>query len=242
MWKEWRSLLRFPGGRWRLLLTMVAPIAFFAFYGPAAGGAEWVERPDAIFIAVIVPLVVAMMVVPDSFAGERERRTLATLLASRLPDRSILLGKTAFGVLVAWGMGLATMAAALVLVNVLHGDGELLMLTPLLTVASLTISLLVAVLTVAVGVMVSQRSATVQQAQQLVAAILLIPPMLIGPVLFLVAESNPGGLRRFFEGLDAVTVFFAVVGILLVLDLALGWLAARRFRRDRLVAELPGPA
>jgi ABC-type Na+ efflux pump permease subunit len=240
LWKEWRSLRRFPGGRWRLGLVVVMPIAFFAFFGPATTGPDWVESPDAIFIAVVLPLVVGMMVTPDSFAGERERRTLATLLSGRLPDRAILAGKVLFGVAVSWAIALATMALAVGVVNVLNRGEGFLMLTPLLVVSSTVISLLVAVLTVAVGVMVSLRSGTVQQAQQLVAAILLIPPMIAGPVVAVTLQNDPDALKRFFEARSSVAMFLWAAMVLIAVDVLLGWLATRRFRRDRLVVNLPG--
>lgn len=242
LWKEWRSFLRFPGGRWRLGLVVIMPIVFFAFYGPATSGPEWVESPDAIFVAVIVPLVVGMMVAPDSFAGERERRTLATLLSGRLPDRAILAGKVVFGVSVSWVMALLTTATAVGVVNLLNRGEGFLMLTPLLLLSSVVISLLVAVLTVAVGIMVSMRAGTVQQAQQLVAAILLIPPMIAGPIVAVALQNDPGAVKRFFEARSAVGVFLVAVVALVAADLLLGWIATRLFRRDRLVARLSGPS
>ena len=56
--------------------------------------------------------------VADSFAGERERHTLETLLASRLPDRAILAGKLLVPVAVAWG------AALLALEHIAHSSSE----------------------------------------------------------------------------------------------------------------------
>lgn len=239
MWKEWRSLVRFPGGKWRLAFTVVAPVAFFAFYGPASAGPDWVERADAMFIAVVMPLVVAMMVAPDAFAGERERRTLATLLAGPLPDLAILTGKALFAIAIAWAMGLLTIVVALVIVNLMNFGEGVLMLTPLLSVASVVISLLVAILTVGVGIIVSLRAGTVQQAQQLVAAFLLMPAVLLGPALFLVPPDSLDFIRRFFEARQAGEILGFVVAILIVSDLVLGWLAVRRLRRDRLVLNLP---
>jgi ABC-2 type transport system permease protein len=242
IWKEWLSLRRFPGGRWRLGLVTIMPIAFFAFYGPATAGPGWVEQPDALFVAVVVPLVVGMMVTPDSFAGERERRTLATLLSSRLPDRAILTGKVVFGVAVSWVMALLTTAAAVGVVNLFNRGEGFLMLTPLLLLSSVVISLLVAVLTVAVGIMVSLRAGTVQQAQQLVAAVLLIPPMIAGPIVAIAIRNDPQALTRFFEAGNAWAMFFAAVAALITADVVLGWFATRLFRRDRLIANLPNPS
>jgi ABC-2 type transport system permease protein len=67
------------------------------------GGREFVSDPVVMMIlALTMPMVVTGILVPDAIAGERERNTLDTLLASRLPDRSILYGKLGFGVAVGW--------------------------------------------------------------------------------------------------------------------------------------------
>src|SRR5690349_19048146 len=63
---------------------------------------------------ILVQLLGSMMA--DSFAGERERHTLETLLASRLSDSAILIGKICAGVLLVWGLmfvilGLGALAA-----------------------------------------------------------------------------------------------------------------------------------
>src|SRR5262249_15341419 len=55
----------------------------------------------------MVQLLATMMA--DSFAGERERHTLETLLASRLSDSAILIGKICAGVLLVWGLMFVTL-------------------------------------------------------------------------------------------------------------------------------------
>ena len=67
------------------------------------------------------------MMIPESFAGERERHTLGTLLASRLPDHAILLGKVAVAVGYAWVMTLMLLLVSLVVVNVTPWDGQVLL-------------------------------------------------------------------------------------------------------------------
>jgi ABC-2 type transport system permease protein len=49
-----------------------------------------------------LPLILAGVMITDSIAGERERQTLETLLASRLSDRAIVLGKVAAVTLLGW--------------------------------------------------------------------------------------------------------------------------------------------
>jgi len=68
-----------------------------------------------------VPLFLVMGVIAYSFAGDRERHTLETLLASRLSNRAILLGKIAAAVGYALRVTLLSLAAGLVTVNVAHG-------------------------------------------------------------------------------------------------------------------------
>ncbi|HUW12365.1 MAG TPA: hypothetical protein VM537_21750, partial [Anaerolineae bacterium] len=126
MWKERKSILSFRGSRSRLLLTMLSPLLLATFF-PWQWGPEWVSQVPPLVLAFIVPAILVGLTVPDSFAGERERHTLQTLLASRLPDRAILWGKLAVSVLFAWGITLGMMLVTLVVLNVAYWDGQLIM-------------------------------------------------------------------------------------------------------------------
>ena len=93
VWKEWQefrdqllSLRR--GGLSALILALILGVV-----APIELGAEWVNSK---LIVGYWPFLAATMVsslIADSVAGERERHTLETLLASRLSDRAILFGK-----------------------------------------------------------------------------------------------------------------------------------------------------
>lgn len=63
--------------------------------------------------------------VADAFAGERERHTLETLLATAFPDTSILLGKIAASVLYAWGIAFACSLLGVITINVVFPSGGL---------------------------------------------------------------------------------------------------------------------
>lgn len=236
VWKERKAVFRQPGSRTRILIGFGAPIGVFALYTPLSAGPDWVRDIDSLFIAVFLPMTVAMITTPDSFAGEKERRTLSTLLASRLSDRAILFGKVAFNVALAWGCVLVTLLLSLVVVNVANSDGGLLMLTPLLLTADLLISFLVAVLAVSVGVLVSLRSVTVQHAQQTLAAVLFSVPLVLGPILFLVASKWPEWApQELLAGLDPAVILLGATLALVVIDVALLGLGMVRFRRDNLI-------
>src|SRR6476660_5544398 len=94
LWKEWKEILleRAAGGSGLRPLIMVGLIGIFL---PLRLGPLRYFAPQSVLGLIVVSLAGILAVVPDAFAGERERHTLETLLASRLPDRSILLGKLA---------------------------------------------------------------------------------------------------------------------------------------------------
>ncbi|MGD2179330.1 MAG: ABC-2 type transporter, partial [Anaerolineae bacterium] len=125
MWKERKGLFRVRGRRAQALLALFSPI-LLAIYFPLQEGAAWVEGPLALLLAFVAPLILVGLSIPDSFAGERERHTLPTLLASRLPDRAILFGKIITCVAFGWGATLILLLASLVAVNVAHWGGHIL--------------------------------------------------------------------------------------------------------------------
>jgi len=90
MWKERKTLFRNRASRSRLLMMLLTPVMLSTVF-PFTWGPDWVEDFPALIIAVIAPAVLVAVMIPNAFAGERERHTLPTLLASRLSDRAILL-------------------------------------------------------------------------------------------------------------------------------------------------------
>ncbi len=129
MWKENKSLFRRKASRSNLLRIISAP-ALLALVFPITWGADWVNDFPALIIAFIAPAVLVGVLIPDSFAGERERHTLGTLLASRLPDQAILLGKMIPPVLIGWFSGLLFNLLSLIILNIAHGEGMLLFFNP----------------------------------------------------------------------------------------------------------------
>ena len=164
VWKEWKEILLQGGrrGRWNLLLF----VAVFGIFMPWQFGRAWVTSPTSLIYWAWVPLFLVTTVIADAFAGERERHTLETLLASRLPDRAILFGKIAAAVSYGWGISMASMLLGLVTINVLHGNGRLLLYPLVVMVSIVVLSFLSAILAAGAGVLISLRASTVRQAQQ----------------------------------------------------------------------------
>jgi len=235
-WKENKGLFRVRGRRSEAVLTMLSPI-FGAILLPWTMGPDWLQSGMSVLLSVIVPFIVVGMTIPDSFAGERERHTLSTLLASRLSDRAVLFGKLATSVAFSWGIMLLVLLLSLVTVNVVHWDGHIQFYKSAVIWANLAVSFLISVLTASLGVLISLRSSTVQQAQQTLMAVLMLPVMALQVAAMLVAGSESGEayLRDVLLTLSFEQVILVAVAILVVIDLTLLWAAMSRFRRARLI-------
>ena len=232
IWKEWKSMFRVKGGRSRFLMILLTPVIMsvvmpLVFDSPE----EWTNGFFAVILSVIMPLLIVGITIPDSFAGERERNTLETLLASRLPDRAILYGKWLLSVIFAWGVTIVFLLVGLVTVNIKFWDGEILFYSPLLITANLTISLLMATTVAGTGVLISLRSATVQQATQVLMMIFLVPLIVVQAASMLFLRQ----MIEYFESLDAVQLLVITVAVLLVIDIAVNLAALMRFRRSKLI-------
>ncbi len=229
MWKERRGMFRYRGSRTRLLMVLVSPL-LMAIVFPLQAGPAWVKDLDSVIIAVFVPIILVSITIPDSFAGERERHTLGTLLASRLPDRAILFGKVAVSVAFAWGVTLAAILLGLVTVNVAHWEGKLLLLTPTIALADLALSFLLATLATGAGILISLRSKTVQEAQQTLTVVLIFPPMVLGMIMTLLQDR----VREFVGAFKGEQILLIVVAILAVIDVVVFVAAMARFQRSRM--------
>jgi ABC-2 type transport system permease protein len=237
MWKERKSLFRFRGRRSQALLSLLSPV-FLAIYLPWEAGQDWVEGYVSLILAAIIPVLLVGIIIPDSFAGERERHTLATLLVSRFSDRAILFGKVAVAVSFGWGFTLIVLLLALVTVNVTHWDGQVLLYSPKAAAADVAVSFLMAALAASAGVLISLRSATVQEAQQTLMAVLMLPPTLLGPIMLIVARTRPEwGPKVLLANANPTLVSLIILAVLVAVNLGLLLAAMARFQRARLILD-----
>jgi len=238
VWKERKGLLRYQGSRTRAVLGLLFPVVMLGIYLPLQIGRALVEGPWSLLASVFIPMMSVGMMIPESFAGERERHTLGTLLASRLPDQSILFGKVAVAVGYAWGMALMLLLVSLVMVNVTHWDGQILLYAPFMVLANVALSLLVASLVAGVGVLISLRAATVQGAQQTLMAATLFPLMFVQLIPLFLLNVVPDGrahLRELVAAANPAQILLVVMAVLTALDLGLFVAAVVRFKRARLI-------
>ena len=227
MWKESKDVF-FRGG-WRSLLRPLLVVGIMGIYLPLQLGPQWVNlTPLGMILLLWIPFFVIISFIGDVIAGERERHTLETLLASRMPDRAILLGKVVTTVLYAWSMGVLSLLVGLVLVDLFRTQGNWMFYPLDLFVDALVLSLLVNVLGASAGVLISLRVSTVRQAQQILGVGTIVFVFGIIFVLQLVPENIVSSLTYSQFLLIAIVVIAVLDAILLGLSLI-------SFKRSRLI-------
>jgi ABC-2 type transport system permease protein len=238
LWKEFKELFQqrqgmFGRGGW---ISILITIGLLGVALPIEAGEEWVSNPIYMIWWVWVPFLMVTYIVADTFAGERERHTLETLLASRLSDKAILFGKITGAVLYGWGTAIAGLIVSLISVNIIAGKGKLLMFSSEGILAMLSLTLLFSLLSSVLGVHISLRSGTVRQAQQTLGLIGMIPilPVVVLPML---PEDFLADLGTYVNRVDGIVLVLIVVGVFAFIDILLTVLAVKRFQRSKLILD-----
>jgi ABC-2 type transport system permease protein len=196
-----------------------------ALVGPETGPALWTRFVLEVMIAplyLMVPLMVATVIAADSFAGERERKTLEALLHTATSDRELLTAKFLAAWIPAVTVGWLSFAAYAVLANLLGRAslGRVFFPTPTWLLLAFWLAPAVAALGLALMVVTSSRVRSLQAAHQ-------IGSLLVLPVLALLVAQVAGTLL-----FDVVTV--AILGVVIwaaaVVMLLYGTVTLRRQR------------
>ncbi len=228
VWKETRDTV-FSSRRSELIIPLMV-IAIVGIVIPWQLGQSWLSlSPAMIFIVGYIPFFLTTSYIGDAVAGERERHTLETLLASRISARAILWGKMIVTIVYVWGLALIGLLVGLVVANLLSGQGRWEFYHPIGTfLEMLFLSLLASLLSASGGVLISLRAATVRQAQQTMAVGTLI--LLIALVLIL--KAIPAGV---LEALDESQLLLSFIGGFALLDLILVGILSAGFQRANLI-------
>ncbi|RIK40054.1 MAG: hypothetical protein DCC55_16275 [Chloroflexi bacterium] len=176
---------------------------------------------------LIIPLMVSSVIAADSFAGEKERKTLEALLYSPTSDTELLVAK----LLAAWFPGLAVGIGSFVLYGGVANlaawpvVGRVFFPNPMWLVLAFWVGPAMAALGLGATVLVSARVNTFQEAYQ--AGSLVVLPVIV----LLVGQVS--GLFYLHIGFVLVlgVVLWLIAGLLL-------WFGARTLRRNELLARL----
>ena len=228
IWKETKdSVLQ---GGWSALIRPLLLIGILGIGFPWRLGLQWLAlTPLVMGLVLYIPFIVILSFVGDAIAGERERHTLETLLASRISDRAILLGKIIVTVGYAWSTALIGLLLGLIVANLSKGQGSWEFYTHFdLFLEALALSLLASLLGVSGGVLISLRSATVRQAQQMLIVATLV--LVGGGVLALKAVP-----AQAISSLSNSQIWLIAMAVLAVLDAILLGVSLVSFRRSRLI-------
>lgn len=193
---------------------------------------KWVVLVLVYFLAplyLVVPLMVASVVAADSFAGEKERKTLEALLYTPTTDAELFFGK----VLAAWLPAMAVSLGSFVLYATVANWvawpvlGRLLFPNAIWLILVFWVAPAVAAMGLSVTVLISSRVQSFQEAFQLGGFVVLpIVVLLVGQV---------SGVMYFSKGMVALLG----LGFWLI-DIALLAIGARIFRRENLLTGDPG--
>lgn len=231
--KELKEFFASGGSRGRYLTLIV--LGIFGILLPLTTGSRdsaWVTSAAPVGLyGLALPIILILSVGADTFAGERERHTLETLLASRLPDQAIFFGKLIAISIFGWGQSLVAAVMALIVVNLAHHSA--LTLYPMSSVlAIIFFGLVVALVGAATAALVSLRAATVRQAQQM----LSIGMVVIVFGLTFGIQALPAQIRQQLNSsANSGSLGLEIIAALVVLAVILILWAMALFRRAKLI-------
>lgn len=176
---------------------------------------------------LIVPLMVSAVLAADAFAGEKERKTLESLLHSSIGERDLFIAKflTAFlpAIAVSWiGFVLFAIVTNTIAWPVME---RIFVPTRLWGVMILWVAPAVATLGLAVMVRISARTSSAQEANQLGGAVIL-------PLIFIAVGQSTGLL------LVDMPIAIGIGAVIWTVALLLLRGGVKRFTRDKLVAQV----
>jgi ABC-2 type transport system permease protein len=179
-------------------------------------------------VFLIIPIMASSVIASDSFAGEKERKTIEALLATPLSDAELLLGKMLVSFLPAFIVTAAAFTLYSFVIDFLTinlFNGRLLLPNPNWIIIVFALAPALAFADIGLTVLISARTKGVREAQQ-ISALLLIP--ILAGVL---------GQASGFTTLEP-SVVIASTALLLLFDVAVFVASLKTFGRDKILSRL----
>jgi len=237
--KELREIVGGGSGRKGLFRELFFVFLFGVFF-PLSQSEAWRSGAMPTVFVFMIPLFLAGPYVADTFAGEKERKTLETLLATRLPDSSVYLGKIFAVCTYAWAVTQLIVLASMVALNVVDGADGWFVYPPAVWAAALIGSYASALLISGIGPFISLRSETVRAAHQAMMLPLFVlifgGSFGIGALWRALPVETQLSLIEWASGVSPLEGILGIVALLLLVDVFLLRLGIRRFRRSKLIA------
>jgi ABC-2 type transport system permease protein len=176
---------------------------------------------------LIIPLMASSVISSDSFAGEKERKTIEALLATPITDGELFLGKMLVSFIPSMIVTIISFAVYTTVFDVMAYGIFNGMLLPNIDWILLIFGLAptVALASIGLTVMVSAKVKGFREAQQ-ISVVLLIP------VLALIFGQATGAI------IFGPMVILALVGLFVLIDFAVFRLGVKLFRREEILSKL----
>ena len=176
---------------------------------------------------LVVPMMTASVIAADSFAGEKERKTLEALLYTPTSDRQLFIGKLLSAMVPAILVSLGGFVLYSIVANAAAWPmmGRIFFPNAMWLVLVIWVSPAVAALALGTMIIVSQRVSSFQEAYQLGAMVVL-------PVLLLLYAQAAGVMFL------SVQVVLLVGLIFWLIDIGLFWYGVKTFQRAELIAKV----
>lgn len=231
IWKEWKEILvQYKNFDFNLIIRLIG-LVFITWIPVSQAGDDWFAAPLVIIISLMVPLLTVADIVADTFAGEKERHTLATLLASRLSNLSILIGKVLSTSIYGWVHVILMLTFGSIFGNLSTGGPNIVFYSMSILVGSLLVGILISLAASFSGVIFSLKASTVKIAQQNLGSALTI----LALSLIIIVRSIPVNWWRIPSNISIWILILIPVFLLLFIDGLLFFIAKRYFRRENLI-------
>jgi ABC-2 type transport system permease protein len=237
MWKEIKEIVAIQGTAWGSIFRFALAFGLLSIFFPLWLGPSIIDQTTFLIFYICIPIFFGIVIVPDSFAGERERHTLETLLASRLSDRAILSGKLLVSVLYSFIMTIMFIFLALAVLNIAYWDGKILMYPAALLEFALMVALLLDTLFAAIGVLISLRAPTVRQGSETLFMVIFALAAIPVALYLILPNDMKNSLLNWLSTTDPTIVGLVILAVLAVASLIALYLAMLNFQRSKLILE-----
>lgn len=177
---------------------------------------------------LIIPLMASSVIASDSFAGEKERKTIEALLATPISDSELLIGK----ILVSFIPSIAVTIVSFVIYSIVVDvssivifDGRLLLPNMVWIMVIFGLAPALAIAGIGLTVIISAKVKGFREAQQ-ISVILLIP------ILALVFGQVAGAI------IFGPVMILGLIGLFAVVDLVVFKVGVKIFRREEILQRL----
>ena len=233
IWKEWKEIFAQYRNLDISLAIRIIALGVASVLPVLQAGEEWLTAPLVMIAAIWIPLLTVSDIVADTFAGERERHTLQTLLASRLSDFSILIGKVLSTGIYGCANVILMLVFGLIAANIIDWGQGISFYSLSILIGSLINGLLISLATSLSGVVISIKATTVKKAQQNLGSAFFILVL----SMYVVMKSIPMDWWSIPTGGSIWNLILFSALFLLFIDAILFIIAKKLFRREKLILD-----